>query len=62
MPIRELNGYYFVGQHGRIEVLNTAGDRWFWVEGEVLGLIPAPENKVYALIKTQLGTGVYRVW
>jgi hypothetical protein len=60
MPVHELNGYQ-VGQHGRIEVLNSAGTRRFWVEGEIVRFLPAREDGTYALIKTHTGTGVYRV-
>jgi hypothetical protein len=55
-----VNGYQ-VGQRGRIEVLNNAGNRRFWVEGEIIRLLPTPEDGAYALIKTLTGTGVYRV-
>lgn len=61
MPVKEVDGYY-VGQNGWIDVLNSAGNRRFWVEGEIVSLIPTPEGVVYALIRTNLGTGVYRVW
>jgi len=61
MPIKEVNGYY-VGQRGWIDVLNSAGDRRFWVEGEIVSLIPTSDGAVWALIRTRMGTGVYRVW
>jgi hypothetical protein len=60
MPVHELNGYQ-VGRYGRIEVLNSAGTRRFWVEGEIVRFLPAREGGTYALIKTLTGTGVYRV-
>lgn len=55
-------GDYYVGQHGQIDVLNGAGNRRFRVEGEIVRLIPAPENTVWALIRTRMGIGAYRVW
>jgi hypothetical protein len=60
MPVNEVHGYQ-VGQRGRIEVLNSAGNRRFWVEGEIVRLLPMREGGTYALIKTPAGTGVYRV-
>jgi hypothetical protein len=60
MAVHELNGYR-VGQRGRIEVLNSAGSRKFWVEGEIVRLLPTGAGGTYALIKTLTGTGVYRV-
>lgn len=61
MPVKEVDGYY-VGQRGWIDVLEEAQNRRFWVEGEIVSLIPASDNTVYALIKTRRGTGVYRLW
>lgn len=60
MPVKEAGGYY-VGQRPQIDVLDSAGKRRFWVEGEIVSLIPTADQKVYALIRTPVGTGVYRV-
>ncbi|HEY7745503.1 MAG TPA: hypothetical protein VIA07_04135 [Desulfuromonadales bacterium] len=61
MPGREVGDYY-VGQHGWIEVLDGTGNRRFWVEGEIVRLIPVSETIAWALIRTRMGTGLYRVW
>jgi hypothetical protein len=61
MSVKEVDGYH-VGQRGWIDVLENAGNRRFWVEGEIVSLIPAPEGVLYALIGTRMGTGVYRLW
>jgi hypothetical protein len=61
MTVGEAGGYR-VGQHGWIDVLDSAGNRGFRVEGEIVSLIPASDNSVWSLIKTRMGTGVYRVW
>jgi hypothetical protein len=61
MPETELGGYY-VGQCGWIEVLDGAGKRRRWVEGEIVRLIPVSETTVWALIRTRMGTGAYRLW
>jgi hypothetical protein len=61
MPVKEVDGYY-VGQRGWIDVLDSAGNRRRWVEGEIVRLIPVSENTVWALIRTRMGTGAYRVW
>jgi hypothetical protein len=61
MPVKDVDGYY-VGQHGWIDVLDSAGKRRRWLEGEIVRLIPVSETTVWALIKTRMGTGVYRVW
>ena len=61
MPVQEVDGYH-VGQRGWIDVLDSEGKQKRWVEGEIVRLIPAPENIVYAMIRTRMGTGVYRVW
>jgi hypothetical protein len=58
--VQEVNGYR-VGQHGRIEVLNSAGTRRFWVEGEILRLLPLRDGGTYALIQTLTGIGLYRL-
>jgi hypothetical protein len=55
-------GGYYVGQRCWIDVLDSAGKRRRWVEGEIVRLIPVSETTVWALIKTRMGTGVYRVW
>jgi hypothetical protein len=60
MPAEEVSGYQ-IGQRGRIEVLNSAGDRRFWVEGEILRFLPTPTQGIYAQIKTLTGTGIYRL-
>ena len=59
--VSEVSGYH-VGQHGQFEVLNEAGTRRFWVEGEIVSFIRTPQHRIYALIRTPLGTGDYRVW
>jgi len=61
MPGKEVGDYY-VGQHGWIDVLDGAGLRKFRVEGEIVRLIPVSETTAWALIRTRMGTGVYRVW
>jgi hypothetical protein len=61
MPVKEVDGYY-VGQRGWIDVLGSAGSRRRWVEGEIVRLIPVSETTVWAMIRTRMGTGVYRVW
>jgi hypothetical protein len=61
MPDQSIPGYR-VGQHGWIDVLDSEGQRRRWVEGELLRLIPVGECTVWALIRTRLGTGVYRLW
>ena len=61
MPVKEVGDYY-VGQRGWIDVLNSAGNRRFRVEGEIVGLIPVSETTAWALIKTRMGIGAYRVW
>jgi len=61
MPVNEVDGYR-VGQRGWIDVLDADGKRRRWVEGEVVSLVPTPQNAVWALIRTRMGTGVYRVW
>lgn len=61
MPVREAGGYY-VGQDGWIDVLDSAGKRRFRVEGEIVSLLPTSDNILWALIKTRMGTGVYRLW
>jgi hypothetical protein len=61
MTVREAGGYH-VGQHGWIDVLDSAGNRKFRVEGEIISLIPTSDNTVHALIRTGMGMGVYRVW
>lgn len=61
MPVKEVNGYY-VGQRGLFDVLNDAGTGRFLVEGEIVSLIPTPHHRIYALIKTGAGTGLYRLW
>jgi hypothetical protein len=61
LPVKEVGDYY-VGQHGQIDVLNSAGNRRFRVEGEIVSLLPVSEITVWALIKTRMGTGVFRVW
>jgi len=60
MLVKEVDGYH-VGQHGWIDVLDEKENRR-WVEGEIVSLIPTPHGTVYALIKTRMGTGLYRVW
>jgi hypothetical protein len=61
MPVMEVDGYH-VGQRGWIDVLGSAGSRRSWVEGEIVRLIPVSETTVWAMIRTRMGTGVYRVW
>jgi hypothetical protein len=61
MPVMEVDGY-FVGQHGWIDVLDGAGKQRYWVAGEIVRLIPVSETTVWALIRTRMGTGVYRLW
>ena len=61
MPVKEVDGYH-VGQRGWIDVLDSAGKRRRWVQGEIVRLIPVSENTVWALIRTRMGTGIYRVW
>jgi hypothetical protein len=61
MPIKEVGGYY-IGQQGWIDVLDSAGSRRFRVEGEIVSLIPTPDGAVHALIRTRMGSGIYRVW
>jgi hypothetical protein len=61
MPETELGDYY-VGQRGWIEVLDGAGMQRRWVEGEIVRLMPVSEISGWALIRTCMGTGVYRVW
>jgi hypothetical protein len=61
MPVREVDGYY-VGQRGLIDVLDSAGNRRYWVEGEIVSLIPTRHQEVYAFIETKTGRGIYRVW
>jgi hypothetical protein len=61
LPVKEVGDYY-VGQHGQIDVLNSAGNRRFRVEGEIVSLIPVSETTAWALIKTRMGIGAYRVW
>jgi hypothetical protein len=53
---------YHVGQRGWIDVLDSAGKRRRWVEGEIVRLIPVSETTVWALIRTRMGTGVYQIW
>jgi hypothetical protein len=60
MSVKEAGGYY-VGQHGQLDVLDSTENRRFWVEGEIISLIPTTDQNIYALIRTQLGTGVYQV-
>jgi hypothetical protein len=55
-------GGYYVGQQGWIDVLDSAGSRRFRVEGEIVSLIPTPDGAVHALIRTRMGSGIYRVW
>jgi hypothetical protein len=59
MAVKEAGGYY-VGQHGQIDVLDNPDNRRFWVEGEIIRLIPTSQA-IYAMIRTRLGIGVYRV-
>jgi hypothetical protein len=61
MPETEL-GDYHVGQCGWFEVLDGAGEQWYWVEGEIVRLMPVSETSVWALIRARMGTGVYRLW
>jgi len=60
MTVGELNGYR-VGQHGWIEVLDASGREKRWVQGEIVGLVPVPDNTAWALIRTPAGTGLYRI-
>jgi hypothetical protein len=55
-------GHLYVGHRGLIDVLDNAGNRRFWVEGEILRVIPTQHQEVYALIETGTGRGIYRVW
>lgn len=59
-PVDEAGGYH-VGEHGRIDVLDGTGSRRFEVEGEIVRLIPVAECTVWAMIRTRMGMGVYRV-
>jgi|GEM_PF-2199869 hypothetical protein len=60
MAVEEMNGYV-VGQYGWIEVLDAAGERWHWVQGEIVRLIPGAEEAPWALIRTRLGTVLCRL-
>ena len=60
MPLKEADGYH-VGQHGWIDVLDSSGNHSFRVRGEIVSLIPASDNAIYALIRTEMGSGVFRV-
>lgn len=55
-------GDYHLGQRGWIDVLDGAGKQRCWVEGEIVRLIPVSDTTAWALIRTRLGTGVYRIW
>lgn len=61
MTVNQVDGYH-VGQCGWIDVLDSDGKSRRWVEGEIVSLIQKPDNTVYALIRTRMGTGLYRVW
>jgi hypothetical protein len=55
-------GDYHLGQRGWIDVLDGEGIRKFRLEGEIVRLIPVSETTVWALIRTPMGTGTYRIW
>jgi hypothetical protein len=55
-------GDYYLGQRGWIDVLDGAGIRKFRMEGEIVRLIPVSETTIWALIRTRMGTGAYRIW
>ncbi len=59
-PVREVNGYR-LGQRGWVDVLDSEGERRHWLEGEIVRLIPVSETTVWALIRTRMGSGIYRV-
>jgi hypothetical protein len=61
MPDMEV-GDYHLGQRGWIDVLDGEGIRKFRLEGEIVRLIPVSETTVWALIRTRMGTGTYRIW
>jgi hypothetical protein len=61
MPDMEVGDYY-LGQRGWIDVLDGAGIRKFRMEGEIVRLIPVSETTIWALIRTRMGTGAYRIW
>ncbi|WP_193352719.1 hypothetical protein [Desulfuromonas sp. TF] len=55
-------GHLYLGHRGLIDVLDNAGNNRFWVEGEIVRVIPTQHQEVYALIETGTGWGIYRVW
>lgn len=61
MAVKEAKGYH-VGQYGWIEVFDNSGKRRSWARGEIVRLIPVSEVVVWALIRTAMGTGAYRIW
>jgi hypothetical protein len=61
MQVAEVGGYR-VGQHGWIDVLENPESRVFQVQGEIVRLIPTTDYAAWALIRTGMGLGAYRVW
>jgi hypothetical protein len=61
MSVKEVGDYY-LGQRGWIDVLDGEGIRKFQTEGEIVRLIPVAETTTWAMIRTRMGTGAYRIW